>query len=159
HRRSPWGLPSVMNGERGETGIGIRTMRHGATPSTITLRRSVHPEYGLQHAEAARVGVHLHHAAMRDDELLADLADHRPAICRNAQWPDVIVEDLVQRERAETFARLAVRALAEDESGDPVERTHQLERGEHAVDAVRSLFHVLQEQDPAVEVRHVLRAC
>src|SRR5690606_33776879 len=141
HRRSPWGLPSVMNGERGETGIGIRTMRHGATPSTITLRRSVHPEYGLQHAEAARVGVHLHHAAMRDDELLADVSDHRAAIGRHAQRLDVIVEDLVEGERAETLARIAVGAFAEDESGDPVERAHQLERGEHAVDAIRRFLH------------------
>src|SRR5690606_27613283 len=124
-----------MNGERGETGIGIRTMRHGATPSTITLRRSAHPEYGLQHAETARVGIHFDHAAMRDDELLADVADRRAAIGRDAQRLDVVVEDLVEGERSETVARIAVAALAEDDSGDEVERADQVERGEHAVDA------------------------
>src|SRR5690606_9265607 len=133
------------------------TMRHGATPSTITLRRSVHPEYGLQHAEAARVGVHLHHAAMRDDELLADVSDHRAAIGRHAQRLDVIVEDLVEGERAATLARIAVGAFAEDESGDPGERADQLESGEQAVDAIRRFPHVLQEQEPTLEIRHVFR--
>src|SRR5690606_37916324 len=85
-------------------------------------------EHRLQHAERAGVGVHLDLPAVRHDELLAQMPDHRAAIRRNAKRPDVVVKDLVQRQRAIAFARIAIGAVAEDETGDAVQRTHQLQR-------------------------------
>src|SRR3546814_6686330 len=74
-------------------------IRRGSPPSNRS-RASCGPEHGLQHAETAGIRIQLHHAADGYDELLADVPDHRAAIGRDAERLDVIVEDLVQRQRA-----------------------------------------------------------
>src|SRR5690606_2698781 len=111
-----------------------------------------------EHAKAARVRVEFDLGADRHDELVADVADHRAAVRRDPQRPDVVVQDLRQGERAVARARLAIGALAEHEAGDAVEDPGELERGEHPVDPVRRFRDVLEEEDRAVEVRQVGRA-
>src|SRR5690606_17683574 len=109
-------------------------------------------EYRFQHPETSRVGIQLHFTADRNDELPVDVPDHRTTVGGDAQRLDVVVEDLVQGQRTVAATRIAVCTFAEDETGDLVQHAHQLERGEHAVDAVWRLGHVLQEQDPVLEV-------
>src|SRR3546814_10794574 len=104
-------------------------IRRGSPPSNRS-RASCGPEHRLQHAETAGIRIQLHHAADGYDELLADVPDHRAAIGRDAERLDVVVEDLVQRQRAVAVAGIAVGAFAEDEAGDPVrseEHTSELQ--------------------------------
>ena len=112
-------------------------------------------EHAIQHAEASRIGVHFHLAADGHDELLADVADHRAAVRRDLQRLDMVFENLVHGQPAEATFGIAVGAFAENETGNPVQRAHQLQGAEHAVDAIRRFAHVFQEQDLAVEFRQV----
>src|SRR3546814_10990059 len=80
--------------------------RARGSPPSNRSRASCGPEHRLQHAETAGIRIQLHHAADGYDELLADVPDHRAAIGRDAERLDVVVEDLVQRQRAVAVAEI-----------------------------------------------------
>ena len=83
------------------------------------------------------------------------MPDHRALPRRDPERRDVIREDFLERQRAESGARLALAARAPHEPAKAPENPRQLQRGEHPIDAVDVLADVLDEEDRAVEVRHV----
>jgi hypothetical protein len=92
----------------------------------------------------------------RQRELALDVAEQRAAVDGHVQRLEVVVEDLVQRQRAVVaLAGLALGEGAQHDAGHAVEHAADLERAEHAVDAVDVLVDVFQHQDGAVEGRPV----
>ena len=87
------------------------------------------------------------------------MADHGAPVDGHIQGPEIVVEDLVQRQGAKTLTRGAVGEVAQHHGRQAVQRTTQLQRRQHAVDAVDVLVDLLQEQHRAVEGGQVARAC
>ena len=97
----------------------------------------------------------------------------RPAVASISTWPptaivncgmryakrlDVIVEDLLERQRAIAFAGLALAARPEDEAANAFEHPGELQRRHHPIDAVDVLADVFEEQDRAVPIGQIHRA-
>ncbi|MCZ7682065.1 MAG: hypothetical protein M5U28_26030 [Sandaracinaceae bacterium] len=84
------------------------------------------------------------------------MAGPEPREHGHAQIAEAIAEDLA--DRAAVLARLRAAEGAEGDPGDASEPARVAERGEHAIDAVGRLTHVLEEEDRALERRRV-RGC
>ena len=111
----------------------------------------------LEHRDRAGVGVEFDLDAQGQRELAVDVANHRARVRGDAERLDVVVQDVGNRQRAESFARAAAVARPPDDAFRLAENAGQLELREHAVEAVRGLLDVFEEQDAVLEIRQEAR--
>ena len=112
----------------------------------------------FQHLNRAGVGIDLDRASEWHRELSVDMADHRAAPGWHAEWPDMLGQDLLERQRFESRSRPAVRAPAEGEAGNLIEDAGQFQLGQHPIDPIHLLVDILQKENTASEVGHVGRS-
>ena len=94
----------------------------------------------------------------RQGELLLDVADHRSAPGGDAEGQQMVAEHVGDGQRAEPFAGRALGAVPPDHRPGLAQDAGEPELGEHAVDPVGRLLHVLDEEDAAVPIRQIARS-
>ena len=112
---------SITGGPLAAPGHTIRAPTGGAIDESGD--RSEHR--GLQQADGPRARVDLHLQPHRKRELLVDVADHRAAERWDAERLQMVVQDLVERERAVALAGLAVGAAAEHDALHPAQHARE----------------------------------
>jgi glycosyltransferase involved in cell wall biosynthesis len=126
--------------------IGSITVRHDARragESGYTFRR-------LGHRHSCRRRIDLHFQSERHRPLRRVVADHRALPRRDAERLDVVLQNFFERQgRVVVVARRALAAHAEDDAFRFVEDAGELERRQHAIDAVEVFLDVFEKKNRA----------
>ena len=83
---------------------------------SLNRRHSGLSENPFRQGKIPLTGIHPDRSADGQDELPADVPDHCSGIGRDTERPYIVVQDLIKRKRAVSFARGAVGAFAENKS-------------------------------------------
>src|SRR4026207_1963540 len=87
--------------------------------------------------------------------LFGDVTKGKSVGHRNAQWQEVVGQDLIEAQRAVFSPFVHFGELAPHYAGQLVENTGQLEMGQHTVHPVQRLSHVFDEENGPIEIRLV----